>query len=123
MVPAGRNTETIGVSSLAVIQKAIEFVVIIRMCPWSVIVICFPGVQQIARPDFLRYAENGPPIAVHATLDLEEVPGQRLEKRQLGISSRAIVPDIGIIRTFLIIYPLHKFWNDGVHVRVPLAMS
>ena len=40
----------------------------------------------------------------------------------MGRSSRAIVADIGVIRTFLEIHPLHKLRDDGVHVRVALAV-
>src|SRR5580704_18435922 len=37
-------------------------------------------------------------------------------------SSRAIVADIGVIRPFLEVHPLHKLRDDGVHVRVPFAV-
>ena len=122
VVAAGRDAETIGVSALAVGQKAVEFVIIIRMHPWAVIVIHLSAVQQIARAELLRHAENGAPIAIHAAFHLEEVLRQRLEKFQMGRSSRAIVADVRVIRTFLVIHPLHKLRDDGVHVRVPLAV-
>ncbi len=92
------------------------------MRPWAVIVIRFSAVQQTARAKLLRCAENGPPIAIHAAFHLEEVLWQRLEKFQMGRSCRAIVADIGVIRTFLVIHPLHKLRDDGVHVRVSLAV-
>src|ERR1700690_3541061 len=66
VIAAGSDAETIAASSLAVGNKAVEFVVIIRMRPWAVIVIGFPGVQQTARTELLRYAENGPSKAIHA---------------------------------------------------------
>ena len=87
------------------------------MRPWAVIVIRFSAEQQIARAELLRYAENSPPIAKHAAFHLEEVLGQRLEKFQMGRSSRAIVADISVIRAFLEIHPLHKLRDDDVHVR------
>src|SRR3974377_1499868 len=40
----------------------------------------------------------------------------------MGISSRTIVADISGVRAFLVIHPLHKLRDDGVHVRVPLAV-
>ena len=56
------------------------------MLPWAVIVIRFSAEQQIARTELLRYAENGPPIAIHAAFHLEEVLGQSLEEFQMGRS-------------------------------------
>ena len=92
------------------------------MLPWAVIVIRFSAEQQIAGAELLRYAEDNPPIAVHAAFHAEEVLGQRLEELQMGRSGRAIVAHIRVIRAFLVIYPPHKFRDDGVHVRVPLAV-
>ena len=40
----------------------------------------------------------------------------------MGRSNRAIVADINVVRTFLVIHPLHELRDDGVHVRVPLAV-
>ena len=67
------------------------------MRPGAVIVIRFATVQQSAGAELLRYAENSPPIAIHAAFHLEEVLGQRLKKHQVGRSSRAIVADIGVM--------------------------
>ena len=92
------------------------------MHPWAVVVILFSAVQQIARTELLRCAENGPPIGMRAAFHLEEVLGQRLEKFHMGICSRAKVADIRVIRAFLEIHPLHKLRDDGVHVRVALAV-
>src|SRR6266702_4164455 len=92
------------------------------MRPWAVIVIRLSAIKQTARTELLRYAENQPSIAIRAAFHPEEVLGQSLEKFQMGRSSRAIVADIGVIRALLEIHPLHKLRNDGVHVRVPLAV-
>ena len=70
----------------AVGQKAVEFQIVIRMLPRAVIVIHFAAEEQIARAELLRYAENGPLIAIHAAFYLEEVLGQRLEELQMGRS-------------------------------------
>ena len=40
----------------------------------------------------------------------------------MGRSSRAIVADISVVRTFLVIHPLHKLRDDDVHVRVSFAV-
>ena len=92
------------------------------MHPWAAIVIRFSAVKQIARAQLARDAENKPRKLVHAAVDLDEVLGQRLVEHHLGISRRAIVADFGVIRAFLGIHPLHKLRDDGVHVRVALAM-
>ena len=47
-----------------------------------------------------RYAESGPPIAMRAAFERDEIPGQRLEILHIVISSRAISTDIGGIRAF-----------------------
>jgi len=122
VITAKRDAETIGVAALAVGEEAVEFVKIIRILPWTVIVVRFSAGQQIAGTDLLRYAENGPPKAIHAAFDLDKVLRQRLEEHHVGRCSRAVVADIGIIRTFLEIHPLHQFRDHGVHVRVPLTV-
>ena len=92
------------------------------MHPRAVVVILFRAVEQIARTELLRCAENGPPIGMRATFHLEEILRQRLGKFHMGICSRAKVADIRVIRTFFEIHPLHKLRDDGVHVRVALAV-
>ena len=59
VVSAGRDADTIGVVALAVGQQAVEFGKSIRMHPWAVVVIRFSAVQQTARTELLRCAENG----------------------------------------------------------------
>src|SRR5208283_4902781 len=122
IVSAGRDAETVVVSALAVGYKAVELVKIVRMHPWAAIVIRLSAVQQVALAEPLRYAENEPRKLVHAAVDLEEVLGQCLVILHLGVSRRAIVADFGVVRTFLGIHPLHKLRDNGVHVRVPLAV-
>src|SRR5579883_154098 len=70
----------------------------------------------------MRYAENGPAVAIRASFYLKEVLGQRLEEFKMGRSSRAIVANVGVIRTFFEIDPLHKLRDHRVHVRVALAV-
>jgi len=48
--------------------------------------------------------------------------GQRLEKFHARRCSRAKVANIRVIGTFLEIHTLHKLRNDGVHIRVTLAV-
>src|SRR5277367_3583631 len=83
MVAAGGDAETTRVSAAAVCQKAVEFVVVVRMLPWPIIVIDLAAVQQIARAQLLRYAENDAAKSVHAAFDDEEVLRQRLEKLEV----------------------------------------
>ena len=54
VVTASRDAETTVDSSVAVGNKAVEFVVIVRMRPRAVIVIRFPAVQQTTRTGLLR---------------------------------------------------------------------
>ena len=122
VVGMGRDADTIGVVALAVGEQAVDFVKTIRMHPRAVIVGLFSTVEQIARTELLRYAENGSPIGVRAAFHLEEVLRQRLGKLHIGIRGRAEVANIGVIGTFLEIHPLHKLRDDGVHVRVALAV-
>ena len=78
-VTAGRDAETLVVAALAVGHESVEFVVVVRMHPWAAIVIGFSAVQQIARAELARDAENEPRKLVHAAVDLDEVLGQRLQ--------------------------------------------
>src|ERR1700722_11673837 len=65
-IAAGRDADTIDVSSLAVGKKAVEFVIVIPMRPGAVIMIGLSAAKQIAPAELLRRTENGPPIAIHA---------------------------------------------------------
>src|SRR5271168_4045182 len=73
VVSAGCDAETVGGVSLAVGQQAVEFVVVVRMRPWAVIVRSFAAVQQRAGAELLRYAEDRSAKTVHAAFDLKEV--------------------------------------------------
>ena len=48
--------------------------------------------------------------------------GRVLKNSRWAEPGRAKVADVGVIRTFLVIHPLHQFRDDGVHVRVPFAV-
>ena len=76
VVTAGRDAKTLGVVALAVGQKSVEFVIVIGMLPWAVIVIPLSSEKQVARTQFLRRAEDGPLVTIHAAFHLDEVLGQ-----------------------------------------------
>ena len=122
MVSARRNAETIRIPTLAVPHNAVEFVIVVRMRPRSVVVIRLSTVKQGARAGLLRNAEDDPPVPVHSAFDFEEVLRQRFEKFQMRRPSRSIVPDIRIVRTFLEVHSLHKLGDHRIHVRIPLAV-
>src|SRR5208282_785018 len=109
MVSAACDAETIAGVALAVGEKAVEFGIGIRMCPWSVIVIRLSAVEQSTRAELLRHSENGPRKVIHSEFHFEEVLGKLLKKLDVGRSSRAIVADLSVIGTFLVIQSLHKF--------------
>ena len=122
MIGARGDAEAVGLIALAIGQKAVEFGIVVRMHPGAVVVRRFASVKQIARAEFLRHAEHAALITKHAAFHRDEVLGQRLVKLQMGRAGRAIIAHVGVIRAFLVIHPLHKLRDDGVHVRVTLAM-
>ena len=92
------------------------------MHPRAVVVIGFAAVKQIARAEFLRNAEHAALIAKHAAFHRDKILRQRFVKIQMGRAGRTVIADVRVIRTFLVIHPLHKFRDDGVHVRVTFAV-
>src|ERR1041385_8077664 len=80
MITAEGDIEAVGIIALTVGEQVVEFVIIIRVLPWAILVIDFGAVKQISRSKLYRTAENAPPIAKHAAFHLEEVLGQGLQK-------------------------------------------
>ena len=71
------------------------------MRPWAVIVSLFCAIEQIARTELLRCAENSPPIGMSAAFHLEEVMGADIDamitdedrKRLLGVKLEELLKE------------------------------
>ena len=122
MIAARGDAEAVRFIALAVSQNAVELPVIIRMHPRAVVVIRLAAVKNVARAKFLRDAEHAALIAIHAAFHGDKILRQRFVKHQMRRAGRTEIAHVRVIRAFLVIHPLHKFRDDGVHVGITLAV-